>query len=312
MMKKVGICFSKDLQGQDPLGHIVTKIRVYLRLLDLMQKEGWEAYVLTRKTYKGGGIFDGGWQYRDGNFSLTKERIKIDLVYDRTGGIFFPPENDSLEVVNKRQFKILCWDKWATYKEIGGYMPATFLIESENDIPAILPKIKTEKVVLKPYNGLKGVGVFIGRKSDALGFHFPEKYERYIAQEFVDTTSGIPGITSGMHDLRVAVINGKAVWCHVRVPKKGTFTANAAQGGTLTEVDYEKVPSAIKNIVSEVSKKFTERYDNPIYSLDFGINSDGNPLIFEINDQIGFPKWEMKNRDKFLNALVDNFKSRLK
>jgi hypothetical protein len=77
-------------------------------------------------------------------------------------------------------------------------------------------------------------------------------------------------------------------------------------------VDYEKVPSAIKNIVSEVSKKFTERYDNPIYSLDFGINSDGNPLIFEINDQIGFPKWEMKNRDKFLNALVDNFKSRLK
>jgi len=67
-MKKVGICFSKDLQGQDPLGHIVTKIRVYLRLLDLMQKEGWEAYVLTRKTYKGGGIFNGGWQYRDGNF----------------------------------------------------------------------------------------------------------------------------------------------------------------------------------------------------------------------------------------------------
>jgi hypothetical protein len=148
-----------------------------------MQKEGWEAYVLTRKTYKGGGIFDGGWQYRDGNFSLTKERIKIDLVYDRTGGIFFPPENDSLEVVNKRQFKILCWDKWATYKEIGGYMPATFLIESENDIPAILPKIKTEKVVLKPYNGLKGVGVFIGRKSDALGFHFPEKYQRYIPRE---------------------------------------------------------------------------------------------------------------------------------
>ena len=92
-------------------------------------------------------------------------------------------------------------------------------------------------------------------------------------------------------------VNAKAVWCHVRVPVEGTYKSNAAQGGNLTEVDYKKVPQSVKEIVDTVSKKFYDKYDNPVYSLDFGIGKDGKPLIFEINDQIGFPKWGMKNRE---------------
>ena len=53
-------------------------------------------------------------------------------------------------------------------------------------------------------------------------------------------------------------------------------------------------------------------YDNPAYSLDFGIGKDGIPKIFEINDQIGFPKWEMKQRDVFLKELVYDFARKLK
>ena len=34
-------------------------------------------------------------------------------------------------------------------------------------------------------------------------------------------------------------------------------------------------------------------------------------IIFEINDQIGFPLWEMKKRDLFLKELVKNFKKKL-
>jgi glutathione synthase/RimK-type ligase-like ATP-grasp enzyme len=115
-----------------------------------------------------------------------------------------------------------------------------------------------------------------------------------------------------MHDLRVVIVNGKCVWCHVRQPVGDSYLANAAQGGNLTEVDYEKVPGSVKQIVEKVSKRFMEKYDNPVYSLDFGIDKDGTPKIFEINDQMGFPRWEMKNRDMFLNELVLNFKSKLK
>ena len=311
MKRKVGICFSKELQGETPLSHIIEKLPVYMRLLELMEEAGWETYVLTRKTYKGKSIFEGGWRFEDGKFSLVKDVLKIDLVYDRTGGVAFPPENDRLRVVNERDFKVLAWDKWATYQAIGGYMPKTFILENKEELPQILPEIKSDIVVLKPYNGLKGFGIFIGIREDAKKFEFNKKYNRYIAQEFVDTTGGISGVTPGMHDLRIVIVNGKPVWCHVRVPTKGSLLANAAQGGSLTEVDYEKIPVSIKNVVGKVSELFSRKYYNPIYSLDFGIGKNGKPYIFEINDQMGFPKWGMKNRDVFLRGLIVNFKEKL-
>lgn len=307
----VGMCFSKKFEGKTPISHIGVKLPVYIRFLELMRNEGWNVYVFTRRTYEGNGIFNGAWAFDNGKFKIVKKPVKADLVYDRTAGVKFPRPGDVGTIwVNRLDFKILAWDKWGAYKAIGKYMPGTLLLKSENELPKI-SKIKSDWVVLKPFNGLKGFGIFIGHKKEALNFKFGPKYKKYIAQEFVDTSNGIPGVTLGMHDLRVAIVNGKAVWCHVRVPPEGTFTANAAQGGILTEVDYEKVPGEIKKIVSDISEVFKKEFDNPIYSLDFGLGKDGKPYIFEINDQIGFPKWEMKNRDIFLKELVGNFKSKL-
>jgi glutathione synthase/RimK-type ligase-like ATP-grasp enzyme len=310
-MVNIGICFSKELQGDTPLSHLIAKLPVYIRLLELMKKEGWNTYVLTTKTYKGSGIFEGGWRFEKSKFYLTKDVLKIDLVYDKTGGLTFPLEKDSLRVVNEHNFKILACDKWATYQELGPYMPKTFIIENRKNLPAVLSKIDSNMVVLKPIGGLKGIGIFIGKKEDAKSFEFNKKYGKYIAQEFVDTAGGISGLTSGSHDLRIVIVNGKVVWCHVRVPAEGSLLANAAQGGNLTEVDYRNVPSSVKDIVNKVINMFTQKFDNPVYSLDFGIGKEGTPYIFEINDTMGFPKWGMKNRDVFLKALMENFKSKL-
>lgn len=316
---RVGMAFSRDFRGNSPLGHIGIKLPVYIQLLKLCQAKGWEVYVLTKKTYKENGTFEGSWKFLSGNpllfydkFEKIKAPVKIDLVYDRCAGTKFPPEgDDSVVWVNKRDFKILCWDKWMAYQEIGKFMPKTFWVERQEDLQGVLAKVKTDWVVLKPYNGLKGFGVFIGPKSEAENFKFSEKYKHYIAQEFVDTTGGILGITNGLHDLRVAIVNSKAVWSHVRVPLTGSFLANAAAGGILTEVDYSLVPPNIKKIVSEIAERFYKRYNDPSYSIDFGIGKDGIPKVFEINDQIGFPKWEMRQKDVFLEELVENFGSKL-
>ena len=66
-------------------------------------------------------------------------------------------------------------------------------------------------------------------------------------------------------------------------------------------------------------KKWVEAYT--VHSAQYFLFADVTPIalmssnymrkIFEINDQIGFPRWEMKNRDIFLKALVLNFKSKL-
>jgi len=280
--------------------------------LELIKSKGWGAFILTKKTYLGNGTFNGGWIFDAGKFALVRDKIKIDLVYDRSGGVDFPPEGDKSTIwVNRRDFKVLAWDKWKGYQEASEYMPQTLLIESEEDIPEVVSKIKTDWVVLKPFNGLKGLGIFIGSKEKAGDFKFNEKFSKYVAQEFVDTGGGIPGLTPGLHDLRIAVVNGEIVWAHIRIPLKGSYLANAARGGNLTEVNPKLIPKNIKEIVSKISDRFYNEYDNPVYSLDFGIGKDGKPYIFEINDQIGFPKWEMENRDNFLNALIINFESKL-
>ena len=311
MKLKVGMCFSRPFQGNDPLGHIDKKLPVYIRFLELCQEKNWEVFILTRKTYEGGGIFNGAWQFDRNKFSRVRKPVKIDLVYDRTGGVKFPPEEPSGPiVVNRRDFKLLCWDKWLGYRKTSCFMPKTIWVGERQNLGSVLPKIKTDWVVLKPYNGLKGIGVFIGPKEKALNFEFPKKYPQYIAQEYVDTSGGISGIVKGLHDLRVTVINSKIVWAHVRTPPPGRFEANVAQGGKIKEVELEKVPGSVRKIVVQVASRFYREYDNPIYCLDFGVSEIG-PLVFEINDQMGFPTWEMKAREMFLQELVKNFAMKL-
>lgn len=322
-MTNVGICFSPKKEKPDPLSHVTYKRPVYDRLLDLCLKKGWRTFVFTRKTYLGSGVFDGAWEYKNNletnsntnssnKLSWVDEQIKADIVYDRTGGIKFPLEGDTLKVVNVRKFKIFCWDKWAAYQDLREFMPQTFLIDNLDQLDAIVPKITTDWVVVKPFNGLQGKGIYIGPKEEYKAFAFDPKYKKYVVQEFVDTSNGVKGITDSMHDIRVVVLNGKPVWGHVRVPAKGKYTANAASGGVLTELNLKLLPDSILAIVETISKDFYQKYDNPIFSIDFGVDKSGKSYIFEINDQIGFPKWEMENRDNFLKELVKNFEIKLK
>jgi len=311
---KIGMCFSRPFEGNDPLKHIGRKLPVYLRLLKLCQKKGWQVFILTRRTYQGKGIFNGVWHFDKDKFSRREKPVKIDLVYDRVAGMKFPPEQEKeMVVVNQRGFKLLCYNKWLAYQKIGHLMPKTYWLGKGKNLAKVLDQVKTDWVVLKPCNGMKGVGIFVGPKEKALNFELTKKkaYCQYIAQEFVDTSVGIPGIVKGKHDLRVAIANGEVVWSHVRTPPGGSFKANVAQGGTIEELSPAKLPDSVKKIVSQVAKRFHQKFNNPIYSIDFGIGKDG-PLIFELNDQIGFPLWEMKARDRFLQAHVKNFEEKLK
>jgi glutathione synthase/RimK-type ligase-like ATP-grasp enzyme len=306
------MCFSRDFEGVTPLSHIDIKLPVYLRLLELCKAKGWEVYVLTRKTYEGNSKFNGAWLFNNGKFERVESVINIDLVFDWVGNLLFPPiDSKELRVVNTRAFKELTCDKWKTYQILKDYMPKTIWVGELKNADGLVDLITTENIVLKPYDGLRGKGIFIGPKKDLKNFK-PDKSDRkYILQEFVDTSNGIRGITPGRHDLRVVIVNREVVWSHVRVPADGSLLANAAQGGNLSEVSYSKVPESVKKIVKIISEKFYIDYDNPMFSLDFGIDDKGTPKIFEINDQIGFPRWEMKNRDIFLKALVQNFDEKI-
>lgn len=310
-MKTVAIVFSTPVAHNDPFDRVGEKRPVYVELLRRCEERGWKAVVCTRRTYQSNGIFLGYWILKDDDsFEFVHDGINVDLVYDRSGGRQFPPENDKLIVVDNRRFKLLAWDKWHQYQELGEYMAKTVFVDQKN-LEVSLKTLRTDFVVMKPTNGLKGLGIYIGPRKTATHFVFPPKHKNYIAQEFVETKNGIPDITKGRHDLRVVIINGKPVWSHVRIPPEGEYKANLSgrNGGTLKEVLLSDLPDSVREIVNDVAEKFSVRYENPIYSLDFGFDPKGKPWIFEINDQIGFPRPDMKAKDLFLEEMVNTFAS---
>ena len=118
-------------------------------------------------------------------------------------------------------------------------------------------------------------------------------------------------MVKGLHDLRVVVMNQKMVWAHLRQPPPGRFKANVARGGKIREVAVEKLPVSVKKIVIQIARRFYQEFDNPVYCLDFGMGEKG-PRIFELNDQMGFPRTWMKAKNVFLEELVKNFTLRLR
>ena len=63
--------------------------------------------IVSRKAYKGLGKFDWYWEVFPGETKLIDKSIKVDLAYDRSGGLQFPLANDPLRVVDNLDFKKL-------------------------------------------------------------------------------------------------------------------------------------------------------------------------------------------------------------
>jgi len=241
--------------------------------------------------------------YFDGKtFRHVKKTVTADAIFDRSGGVKFPPKEIDAKVLNCITFKKICWNKLKTYELIGKYVSKSYAVRSRKDLLAGLKKFsRNSLVVLKPARGLGGKGIIIAKKDKLKKRKLDKKL--YILQKFIDTSSGIAGIVEGRHDLRIAIAEGKIVLAHVRTPRQGSFLANVAQGGTIKEVPLSKIPKKILQVVRAVQNKIDQKFNYPLYSIDFGI-SKNKVFIFEINDQIGFPTGEMKNAEKFVDQIL--------
>jgi glutathione synthase/RimK-type ligase-like ATP-grasp enzyme len=240
------------------------------------------------------------------NFSHKTGLIEADAIFDRSGGTSFPPSAIGKKVLNQIAFKKICWDKVKTYGLLKKYMPKSYAVKSKKELLSKLNKFSDgELIVLKPAMGLGGKGVIIKKKNGLKKVCL--KKDKYILQEFVDTSEGIEKITEGKHDLRIAIANGKIVLAHIRTPRLGSLVANVAQGGSIKEIPLEKIPKDVLAIVQSIQSLFDKKFNYPLYAIDFGI-ANNRPYIFEINDQIGFPTEKMKNSKPFVNEILFSLK----
>lgn len=308
--KNIVVYYRKKRFDMDPFATLGAKRSVYYDLFELGKNSGHEMYLASdADAYLGNMKFKNAIKYENGRFIKCENEVVADAIYDRSGGLSFPSKEISEKVLNNLEFKKLCADKMLTYDFIGEFMPESFPLSNEDDFKKAISNFKQhELVVLKPVSDFGGKGIVID---------FCENIKKatlksgvaYKLQRFVETAGGIKGIVKGRHDLRIVVIDGKIILAHVRTPQKGSYLANVAQGGSMMEVPLQKIPKSVMRIVATIQARVDELFDKPIYSIDFGV-MDGKPYIFELNDQIGFPREDMASAKYFIKALVSSLSLR--
>jgi len=275
------------------------KDKSYFDFFDILINNNTELYIvrgpdkiISNSEFKSGYKYLGG-----GQFESTNNTITADLVWDRTPYLFPYPrkETSNVDILNCLEFKLMSENKWESYLKFPKFFPLTFLVKDLSNIKIDWDKIKTDKIVFKPLSlyGGKGIRLFDSDKMSELVEHLnqnPDLVNNSIIEEFCDSSIGISNIVEGIHDLRLMITNGEVIFCYLRQPsKKEEFRANTALGGHERNLRIEDIPHEILEFISPVIKDISEKYGNPLYSIDL-FNTTNGPRIIEFNGATtGFP-----------------------
>ena len=135
--------------------------------------------------------------------------------------------------------------------------------------------------MVKPAFGSSAYGVEIVEKGK-----IPAKISRNtIVQEMIDASKGVPGITRGVADLRVTIINGKIMHPYVRKAAKGSLFSNVSRGAKM--IFAKKIPKSALEISKKIDKRLS-KFKNRIYTIDIMFDQNSKPWVIELNSKPGF------------------------
>jgi glutathione synthase/RimK-type ligase-like ATP-grasp enzyme len=254
----------------------------YSDLLLSLRDRGVRAYFAAdNATYLGDGLFSEAYTFSKHVRPVEMQRecdVRADLVYDRGG---FAGED--IRVMNPKEITLLGNDKRLMYEIFEKFQPFSATCYDRAELDRALQQIKTDRVVVKDPTGYGGAGVHIGTREEVLkkikGADYP-----LLAQEFMDTSVGIPGIVEGVHDLRLELVGGKIAACYIRSPKKGELRANVALGGTARYLSMDEIPARAVYLSKRIDAYFRGLPRH--YAIDFARSARGWKLI-ELNARPG-------------------------
>jgi glutathione synthase/RimK-type ligase-like ATP-grasp enzyme len=290
-MKKVMIIFGKsNWKISKPFDNADYQYS-YEYFYNLCKKKGIQMYRASYEWYDyQKHIFKHAWIYEGAGLKWKKvNNIKPDLIYDKTKArmeVYFKKEliEEHYPFINDLNFTRIIDDKFITSLLFSQWSKKSWLIRNTDDIKKIIPYIKSKKIVLKPLSDSGGKGIYIIDKNK-IGSLKPLK-KIYLAQEFIDSSKGVPGVSKKMHDLRLVFINNKLIYSYIREPQKGSYLANLAQGGTLSIVPKDKLPKSLQPIIKHSNEIFST-FEPRIYSIDFMFDEKKRPWIVELNSMPG-------------------------
>lgn len=314
--KKVMILFGKsDWRSSKPFSNKDYQYS-YEYFYSLCKKNGIRMYRASYEWYDyKKHIFKYAWIFEGKGAKWKKvENIKPDLIYDKTKArmeVYYKKEllAEHYSFINDLNFTKIIDDKLTTSLIFERWSKKSWIVRNTNELKKILPRLNSLKVVIKPISESGGKNVQIINKKD-VGKIKIEKEN--IVQEFIDSSLGVPGVSKKMHDLRLVFVNDKLIYSYTREPKKGSFLANLAQGGSLTIVPNEKLPKSLIPIVSCANKIFAT-FNPRVYSIDFMFDENKKPWIVEFNSMPGlyFTPEEKPYMMKMYKELLVIFKKKL-
>lgn len=259
----------------------------------------------NKDSYVGTGVFTNVFKYKNWKIIPAESKFRPDVVYQYTN-IAGDDFDNAVPIIDSIEFKNWCPDKWNQYELLHDLMPKSFLIKTKNDLKKYLKEIKTAKAVIKPRKGQKGENIIIFDKVS-----FPEINENilsekgYILQEFHDTNIVIPGVVSGLHDIKLITV-GNDIFANLRVPEVGKEFCT--YDSPYTEIAIKKLPKESLELHKKVKDRIDALFPDQLYTVDIGITKSG-PIVFEINSHTAFPYTHFEYADKFFSAIIRHINS---
>jgi glutathione synthase/RimK-type ligase-like ATP-grasp enzyme len=274
--------------------------QAYLDLLLALKARGLQAYLVTdNNSYEGFGTFTTAYT-TDDKTPIDKlsvhHNVHIDLVFDRGGFI-----GRDVATINPSILLKMGNNKIEMYKHFGELQPFSVICESRGDVEKAFEKIEGDKIVVKEPDGCGGKQVYIGPKKEILE-QLPNTFP-VLAQEFLDTSGGVPGYINGVHDVRLSICGGEIIGYYVRSAKEGSLHSNVSRGGKMFFFDVSHVPEEVKMAAMQIDEQFKNfpRY----YAADF-IHTPKGWKMLELNPYLALlPVTDGEEARRTLAKLTD-------
>ncbi len=299
-MKNIVICFSGSRLDEDPLDELEYRM-AYGELADAVARRGHALFIVRHTvSYLGGARFADGWKWNGDRFAEWKEEIRADRIFNKS--LDFVPDAP-VDMVNPLQIQAPCRNKVMLPRRLPSLCPVTRVVRDETELGAAFADIPSRLVVVKPFEGSGGEGVFIGTRGEVMSSlpAYP-----FLAQEWIDTAEGIPGLVDTFHDFRLMIMNGKLILTFLRCPRRGSLISNVSRGGWVVPVPPAWRPSEPLELIAPVDAMFAH-LPRRFYTIDCVRGRDGQWKIIELNDQPGLmPRKQIGDEvEGYLDALCE-------
>jgi glutathione synthase/RimK-type ligase-like ATP-grasp enzyme len=303
----------------------------YAYFLESCAKQKIKAAFSTSNDVIGSGLCSSYWSYEDGAWHKSRKMAYSTTIFDK-----FSPRSKVGKVKHKLLFsskkikpfndptlRKLFSDKQKTYNSLSDHaIPTVTLkgntLDSINSACDMLTSKMRQNTRREDFSG----DIIMKDRFGAGGYHV-YKFQKNESPEMLIVKDSNPDIsfviqpfanTDCPTDIRLIYMGGKIIESYIRVAAQNDFRCNEHQGGSLTYLDINNIPSNVTDQANAIIAKLGNYHS--LYSLDFIVSNSGKAYLLEGNIGPGLDwnlsvKKEEVNAKKFIRTIVKQLASKV-